>query len=197
MADKRDKPYEVRPLSWVFYMIILPIMFTIVLLIVILQFILGFNVTGTFNTWLDQFPIVRHTLGLPAKMPPVSEQVLSLKTKLKLTVANDQLQLKSLEVSVHHLQQQLASSKTSASMMRKKLHHAQVQLVAAQRVAKNAKSEATVFMNMSPAQASQILVQLPFHEQVLTLQAMDAPDQASVMAQLPVKVAAKLLQAGA
>ncbi len=197
MADKRDKAYEVRPLSWVFYMIILPIVFTIVLLIVILQFILGFNVTGTFNTWLDQFPVVRHTLGLPAKMPPVSEQVLSLKTQLKLTVTNDRLHLKTLEVSVHHLQQQLATSKTTASVLKNELHSVQRQLIVAKQVSKNAKSEATVLMNMSPTQASQILVLLPFPEQVLTLQAMDAPDQASVMAQLPVKVAAKLLQSGA
>lgn len=197
MAAKQEKQYEVRPLSWVFYMIILPIIFTIVLLIVILQFILGFNVAGTVTAWMDQFPIVRHTLGLPAKPVPVPQQIASLETELKLQTATAQSHIKSLEKSVHQLQQQLVSSKSTAVSLQGKLRTVQSQLAIVQHVKSTAKSEATVLMNMSPTQAAQILVQLPFQEQVLTLQAMDAPDQASVLSQLPVKVAAKLLRSGA
>jgi flagellar motility protein MotE (MotC chaperone) len=52
-------------------------------------------------------------------------------------------------------------------------------------------------MDMSPNQAAVILTQLSFADQVLVLRAMNSADEASILAVMPPKQAAKLLQAGA
>ncbi len=177
-------------------MIVLPILFTAVLIVVIMQFILGFNVFGDVTKWAESIPVVRHVLGIPNPPVPVPQQVTALKKQLKTVQTTDQKQITALQNEVAKLSSELATAKSVSSNLHGKLVSTTTQLKAAQVASATAKSEAAILTNMSSNQAASVLQQLPFQEQVQALQAMNSSDQASLLSQLPVNIAAKLLKAG-
>jgi len=181
-----------RPLSWVFYTLILPILFTVIIVFLIVQFMLGINLTGDVSTWAVQVPVIRHALGLAPIQPPVAKQVQDLRTELAVQmekVAGLQEQLSSLE-------EKLASSQSSQSGDAHRLDAVQSQLRKLEASMHSAAAAAAIYTNMAPGQAAQIILQLPFGQEVLTMKAMDSGTQAQILSQMPVAKAARLLQAG-
>lgn len=182
-----------RSLSWIFYTFILPILFTLIIVFLIVQFMLGINVTGAVSTWAVQVPVIRHALGLAPIEPPVSEQVKRLSTAFsaeELEVTDLKQKISLLQSKIVALQNQDAGALSQYQLVKKQLKAEQVAMHRAQ-------NESAIYTNMSPSQAAQIIVQLPFAQEVLVLKAMDAGTSAQILAQLPVKQAAKLLQSGA
>lgn len=182
-----------RSFSWLFYTFLLPIFFTAIIVFLIVQFILGINVAGAIGNYAVKFPVVRHTLGLAPVPVPIPEQVLALRGELNREVKKTtafKLQVATLQNEVNHSKSVQISLKTS-------LHDVKHQLAALESAIHTAQNASTVYVDMSPTQAAQIISLLPFSQQVLTIRALDAATQASILGQLTSKQAAKLIQAGA
>ncbi|MCY0875309.1 MAG: hypothetical protein OWT28_03390 [Firmicutes bacterium] len=182
-----------RPLSWIFYTLVLPIIFTMIIIALIVQFILGINIAGAVSNWALSNPAVRHTMGLGPVPVPVPRQVATLDA----VIQRDVQMLATLRRQNANLQSDITSLQTRVAQATQKLQEAQRQIKGLKTSNHSAQNAATVYMDMAPNQAALIIERLPFEQQVMTLKAMDASDQASILSEFSTAQAAKLLQAGA
>lgn len=182
-----------RPLSWIFYTLVLPIVFTVIIVALIVQFILGINVAGAASNWAQKIPVVRHVMGLGPLPVPVPIQISNLDT----VIAGDVHELAVLREQNGGLQTQVASLQARIAEESAKWSAAQRELRTLTHSMHSAANAATVYIDMAPNEAALIIARLPFDQQVLTLRAMDPADQASILSQFSTVQAAKLLQAGA
>lgn len=188
--EVKDK--SVRSVSWLFYTIVLPLIFFVVFMALVLQFVFGFNVTQRVSSWFTQMPIVRHVIGLPPTPVAVPLQVAALKHEMSTVTAQATILTHKLLLAQSQLataDQQLAAAQRQARSAERKLHEV-LHTVA------SAKQSASIYTNLPPYQAALILEKQSFLVQVAVLQAMDPADQATIISKMPVGAAAKLLQAG-
>lgn len=182
-----------RSISWIFYTFILPIIFSVIILFLIIQFMFGINVTGSVSNWALQFPIVRHAIGLGPLPVPVPVQIKQMRSKMQADaqqIARLQQEVATLQSQVSQANQQASTTETRLSIVKKQLH-------ALQKLHQSAVVSAAIYSNMTPDQAALIISQLPFAQEVIALRAMDPGTQASILGKMSAAKAAKLLQAGA
>ena len=194
MAVKHNGGREerVHPLAWIFYTILLPLIFTIVMIGVALQ-VFGYNVTGALRGYASTLPVVgRLVAAAPAATRALRQPVDPWKTAAE----RDARALRVVRAQLAGLRGEVSRLGAQAGQYSKELAaaRAQVQTFQAHRV--KAAQEGQVLANMSSSQAALILMQQPTATQVLILQAMSTSDQAALLAALPPKTAAALLQAG-
>lgn len=187
------KEGRVRPISWLFYTILLPIIFFVIIMAFVAQMFFGFNVVGKVNAWMTGNPVIRHAMGLPPVLPPVASQVLAVRIELNKATQ----EVGQLRTGLAQAQTQVQTSQGLIAKLRAELKQTQASLRASSKLTATAASDAQIYTNMSADQAAKVLVQLPFALQVRTLHAMDAADTAAILAAMSPTVAAKLLQAGA
>ncbi|KYP82156.1 magnesium transporter MgtE N-terminal domain-containing protein [Ferroacidibacillus organovorans] len=181
-----------RSLSFLFYMILLPLLVSVILVIGALQ-ILGYNVVGNLSRFATQNPVIRHSIGLPPLAQPIPVQVKALRGQL--TAAQKTLQ--NLHDQLTRENHALLASQSLAVAEKTKISALEKQVATSQKTLSTAKGAAAVYMNMSPSQAAQIMQLQPFAQQVAILRSMDQATQASILSGMPPKLAAKLIQAGA
>lgn len=186
------KERRARPMSWIIYYFLLPILASALFAGIALQ-IVGINVLGKITTATDQIPAVRHMLGQSPLAPPVPEQIAALTRQLHQKTN----EITRLKRSVASLEARVAADQTHLVVLSRQAKARLSQVHKTGMVAQSAVKQAKVYMDMSPNQAAVILTQLSFTEQVLVLRAMDSADEASILADMAPKQAAKLLQAGA
>lgn len=183
---------KARPVTWIIFYLIVPILFAAVMAIGVLQLI-GFNVVGKIAGPLESIPMVKHFMGVPPAPPTVPAQVAALDTQMEAK----SVQIKTLEFQVKKLQAQLDAINGKLKTTQTALKNANLKVTNLQATQVQASEQASIYSNMDANQAAVILVKLPFRTQVLTLKAMNPSDQASILAQMSATAAAKLLQAGA
>lgn len=186
------KERRTRPVSWIFYYFLLPILASALFAGIAMQ-IVGINVIGKIAAATTQTPVVRRVLGESPLAPPVPRQILALRRQLTQKTA----EVAHLRRSVASLGVKLASDQAHLAALSRQ---AAADLSQARKVgaaAQSASKQATVYVDMSPNQAAVILAQQSFAQQVLVLRAMNSADKASILADMSPKQAAKLLQAGA
>ncbi len=191
MKSKGEKGKS-KPVSFIFFYVLLPILFALILAVVVLQLI-GFNVVGKVTGQLQKVSVVRHILGEPPIPLPVPQQVANLTVQLNSKTS----QVKKLTIELHKVQTELAKTMKTLQSTQVNLKKTQTALVNAQQLKSQMTKQAAVYSNMSSTQAAQILSKLPFNTQVQTLQAMTSTEQAAILSQMNVNLAAKLLKAGA
>lgn len=183
---------KANPISFLFFYVLLPILFAILLAVGVLQ-VIGFNVIGKVSSQMQQVPYVRHVLGEPPLPVPVPVQVAKLHEQLK----NETTKTKTLTKQVNHLQTELTKAKNALITTQATLKKTQTALLVATKTNMTIANQAKVYTSMTPTQAEQIISQLPFDIQVKTLQEMNVQEQAAILSQFKVSVAAKLIKAGA
>lgn len=181
--------HRMRPLSWMFYYLFLPIIATTIFAALALQ-ILGYNVLGTLESHLMKID-GSHTQSTYAS------STTSELDALHIQMAQKQLTIESLHGQVSLLNQELSQSKLDVVSEMSKISSLQAKINQLQSNNASWSKQAAIYSNMSSQQAVAILMQLPTREQVFVVKAMSASDQASILAAMPPKQAAILLQDGA
>ncbi len=190
--QKDGQAERVHPLAWIFYTILLPLLFTVVMIGVALQ-IFGYNVTGALDGYAASLPVVGRLFS-PARATQSARPHHA--NVWKVTAGRDAIALRSAHRQLVQLQAELAREKTASGRYSQQLTAVRAQLKALQAKRAAAAKEGQVLANMTASQAALILMQQPIAAQVPILQAMSTTDQASLLAALPPKTAARLLQAG-
>jgi flagellar motility protein MotE (MotC chaperone) len=192
-------------LEWLFYIVILPLLFTALLSGIILQF-LGFDITGKITSAAKQLPGVNYffpddpkTQVATADGSEPTASVQSLQDKLQSTEsANKQLQddLKKKNSEIDQLKKQIdtykkkASADASGSQSNGASPNAGA--AASEESAKPdpVKQQAQVYAEMSAAKAAAILDQLSATEARRVLEKMTKDQQAAILEKMePAKAA--------
>ena len=192
MKQKGEREERVHPLAWIFYTILLPLIFTVVMIGVALQ-VFGYNVTGALRGYASTLPVVgRLVAAAPASARTPRHPVDPWKT----AAGRDARSLRVAQAQLAVLRGEVSRLGGQADQYAKELAAARAQVRTLRALRVKAAREGQVLANMSSSQAALILVQQPTATQVLILQAMNTSDQAALLAALPPKTAAALLQAG-
>ncbi|PWI58190.1 magnesium transporter MgtE N-terminal domain-containing protein [Sulfoacidibacillus thermotolerans] len=190
-VNKAEGERRFRPLSWIFYYVLLPIIATALFAAVALQ-ILGYNVIGTLESRITRIAGTHQLLNHGAGSTSSAQTA-----ALRIEVAQKQLTIETLNRKVAALSQQVALSTRQIQSEKTAIQALQAKLAQKQSAAAIAAKQAAIYTNMSSQQAAVILLQLSQSEQVAILKDMSSADAASILADMPAKQAAQLLQAGA
>jgi len=196
-AAREKKEYG--RIEWFFYIIFLPVLFTLILSGVLLT-MLGYDVTGKLITWGNKVPYLEKIIPNPvleageqAVEPPSSDRQIARLTQ-EISALTEKLQEKQAEVEkekqesmayqtemkalkddVTGLQRQLEQQKQTKEMRENKM-----------------KELSKLFATMTASKAAAVLDQLSLEEGVLVLAGMKAEEQAALLGKLPPKKAADL-----
>ncbi|BCJ85263.1 magnesium transporter MgtE N-terminal domain-containing protein [Effusibacillus dendaii] len=183
MAEQTERNYG--KMEWLFYMIILPLLFTSVMVGLVLQ-LMGYNVTGKLLT------VARHTPGLSAIIPPdeATKQEQSQVSKLQ-KMLEDVKQALGMSQQTNDLLK--ADLDTKNSELAKLQQQAADKLKADQQLQQNMaqwKQQAKMYSNMSPQNAASILSQMPVADAKNILSVMNADAKASILEKMDPQKAA-------
>lgn len=182
------------PVAWLFYTIVLPLLFTAVMVGVLLQ-VLGFNLLAPLEKEAARIPVINHwffaakeTKGAHSGPAPVPVW--------RTELIRDAARLAALRAQVARVSRELAGARRMLAVEEARVKADEAKLSALALSAKENAKLATVYTNMSPNQAALIIEALPIRQQVGIFRAMDPVDQASILADMPAAQAAKVMEAG-
>ncbi|GAX91450.1 magnesium transporter MgtE N-terminal domain-containing protein [Effusibacillus lacus] len=185
MEAREERSYG--KLEWLFYIIILPLLFTLLILGLVLQF-MGYNVTGKL------LAIARQTPVLSSIVPPdeATRKERSELQKLQAQLDEANKQLTSVQQSKDLLQQDLQTRDAELAKLKKTAEDQKKREEERKQIEKYWQDKAQIFSSMSPKNAASILSQTAPFEARSILYAMDAETKAAILAKMDPKVAASL-----
>ncbi|WCK52896.1 hypothetical protein PP175_15855 [Aneurinibacillus sp. Ricciae_BoGa-3] len=180
-------------LEWIFYIIVIPLLFTLVLSGIIAQ-MFGYNVVGVLAKWLHQVPVVQKVLPADSSSssPATSANNTDAKTK-EIDSLKKQLQTKDKQIS--DLTKQAQSDKQT-------MLQTQTQAQDAKRTAdankqaldqdrqKQLATLANIYTSMSPSKAAPIMERLTLQEASLILKTMQPADSSAILSKMDPQKAA-------
>ncbi len=193
METAQDKSYN--RMEWFFYIIILPLLFTMILTGVLLYF-LGVNVVQSLQLWLNQVPYVESIVPDPSPeageaMTPQEEAAL-LNQRLaqlssELTSRDSELeQLQKIaderESKIKELEEQIKGLEQSLEEKRISEETQQIEI----------KKLAQLYEGMSASRAAPIIEALTLEEAVLVMKAMKTDRQAEIFSKMDPQKAADI-----
>jgi len=185
--------------EWVFYIVILPLLFTALLSGIILQF-LGFDITGKIASAAREIPVV-NSLFPEEEGAKDGNQTAAPDTNQQLQETQDKAQ--ALEKTKTQLENDLIKKNAEIEKLKK-----QNEAMKKEEATKNATGsgstqeqaqvdpllqKAKVYVEMSPAKAAAIMSQLPVTEVKQILTKMSADQQAAILEKMEPAIASKVL----
>lgn len=193
METAQEKSYN--RLEWIFYIIILPLLFTTILTGVLLHF-LGVNVVQSLQVWLNQVPYVKSIVPDPSleagRTLTAEEEAALLNERLEqmnaqLTSKDGELaqlqkiaveresKIKELEEQIKGLEQALEEKRISEETQQNEI-----------------KKLAQLYEGMSASRAAPIIEALTLEEAVLVMKAMKPDSQADIFSKMDPQKAADI-----
>ncbi|OEF98609.1 MotE family protein [Desulfuribacillus alkaliarsenatis] len=188
MADSSEKNYS--KLEWLFYIIILPMLFTAILSGVFMSF-LGYDIAGTIRNALSAVPVVGNYIpDDPDRQLTAEEQIEQLQVDInnlendidnQLTIINElNSSLETRDNTIAALEQQIAE-------LNKQLEG---KLLDQQAWEENLAELARMYTSMPPNRAAPIISNLPDLEAIQILNQMNSADRAKILEQMnPIQAA--------
>lgn len=185
-------------LEWMFYMILLPLLFTAILTGILLWFI-GYDVKGILQNWGNSIPYVEKIVpgaspdaqkAAPAA-PAVDEMEIwkkknaELNLKLKEQQQDQEKLKKAVEEQDGKVQQLQQENEQLKQMVEEEKEKKQQQ-------EEKRKEMAELYTAMSPSKAAPILEQLPIPQTVEILKSMGTEERGAVLAKIDPVIAAKI-----
>ncbi|MFC4768787.1 hypothetical protein [Effusibacillus consociatus] len=172
-------------MEWLFYIIILPLLFTSLILGLVLQF-MGYNVTGKLLSVARQTPVI-------SSIVPPDEKTKQERSEVrKLTAELDQVKkdLEQAKQTSEQYAQDLAQKEQQVAQLKQKNEQADKQESDRQAADEYWKTQAKVYSEMSPKNAAGILASLPLVEARAIIGRMTTDVKASVLEKMDPKYAA-------
>ncbi|ASS75647.1 hypothetical protein CIG75_12040 [Tumebacillus algifaecis] len=182
-----EAEHRYSKMEWLFYIIILPLLFTALLSGIILQF-LGFDVTGKIANAAREIPVVSSFLpeeeetvtGQPSADAEKQKRIQELQDKVTALESEKQQtesDLKKKDGEIARLKAKLAEFETKTDKTQKDPILAQ----------------AEVYADMKPSKAALVLSQLSVTEAKQLLSKMSSSAQAAILEQMEPAIAAKIM----
>ncbi|BAU27671.1 flagellar motility protein MotE (MotC chaperone) [Aneurinibacillus soli] len=184
-------------MEWFFYIIFIPLLFTLVLSAIIAQ-MFGYNVVGMLAKGLNQVPVVEKLIpdsAAPNSKKTTQTETTPAKSDARVSDLQKQLDLKNKEIDklkqkqqeekkMQDQAQQATSAQTTAAQ-------ASQQKATEERL-KEMKQLAKIYTAMSAGKAAPIFEKMPPEEAANLLQVMKPEDRSSIMAKMNPKKAADM-----
>lgn len=195
MENEVEKTYG--KLEWFLYMIFLPLMFTVILTAILLQF-LGYNVKGELLKWGNSIPYVEKVIpGSNPKPKPAdsagekasqkSEEDQKKITELNQKLEQERDKLAKLEAEAKAKDVEIEKLKRETERMRQQIEAAKKEQD------ENPKREvAQLYTSMSPSKAAPIMAEMPMNEAVKILKLLKQNERSAILAKLEPKMAAEI-----
>lgn len=186
-------------LEWFLYMILLPIMFTVILTAILLQF-LGYNIKGELFKWGNSIPYVEKVI--PGSNPkPLPEA--SAKSKATEQVEASKKQINELTQKLKQGEEQLRKADAEVKAKDDQIVEMQIQMGQLRRQLEETKKTqgdkatpdqqvAQLYKSMSPSKAAPILAAMPMNEVVTIIKAMKQDERSAILAKLDPTIAANI-----
>ncbi|MEH7439401.1 hypothetical protein V7182_18155 [Neobacillus drentensis] len=166
-------------LGTIFYIGILPLIFTIVLVAFLLKF-MGFPVGDTFKEWGNRVPIMNQLIADPtpveAENTDDSDEWKKMYLKSETTVKEMNQKISNLKKDLNSNQKSLEDQKKINDELQKQLKEKQ-----AQKTQEQLKQVAGIYENMSASKAAAIFEAMPLEEASLTIMMLDQDHQSSIL----------------
>ncbi|MCF6093835.1 hypothetical protein L1765_07550 [Microaerobacter geothermalis] len=193
--ESTEKGYN--RLEWFFYIILLPLLFTILLTGILLSF-LGYNVLNTALAWANQIPYVEKIIPDPKN----SSESLDVQTPearpedLEQKITQLQEKVKETQQIQASLQNQLTEKNNEISRLKKEIDDLEKQLeekqLSQEERLKKIKEVADIYAGMSSSKAAPIIEKLTIEEAVLVLESMNNEARSQILAKMDPKRAADI-----
>lgn len=188
--EQAEKSYS--KLEWFFYIIFLPLLFTVLLTVILLYF-MGYDTLNTALKWGNSVPVVERVLPEPKPEPgemadqaSINEnRVKDLRTEnaqKEQTITELRSEVQAKEQSIKELENQI--EELNASLEEKKTDEDQRQQEIGQL--------AQLYASMRPGNVAPILENLTMNEAVLMLEAMSNNDRSDILSEMNPQTAADL-----
>jgi flagellar motility protein MotE (MotC chaperone) len=166
-------------LGTIFYIGILPLIFTIVLVAFLLKF-MGFPVGDTLKEWGNRVPIMNQLIADPtpveAENTDDSDEWKKMYLKSETTVKEMNQKISNLKKDLNSNQKSLEDQKKINDVLQKQLKEKQ-----AQKTQEQLKQVAGIYENMSASKAAAIFEAMPLEEASLTIMMLDQDHQSSIL----------------
>lgn len=174
-------------MEWLFYIIILPLLFTSLIVGLVLQF-MGYNVSGKLMS------IARHTPVLSSIVPPdeATKKELSEINRLQAQLDEATKVLDEVQKKNETLQQDLGAKDSELMKLLQKIDAEKKQAGDRQAAAELLKTKARIYSEMSPKNAAAIISKLPPGEAREVLGAIKPDIRASILEKMDPQIAAAL-----
>jgi len=179
-------------LEWFLYMIFFPLLFTVILSAVLLQF-LGYNVTGQLLTWGNSVPYVEKVI--PGSNPKSQEAdganpVAELEEEYKKRIEELTQQLVQEQDKIAQLEAKMKEKDAEILTLNQESEQLRKQNEAAKKEQDNKKEVAAVYTSMSPSKAAPIMEAMPLDQAVKILRVLNKDERGAILAKLdPAKAA--------
>lgn len=183
-------------MEWFFYIIFIPLLFTLVLSAIIAQ-MFGYNVVGMLAKGLNQVPVVEKLIpdsAVPNSKKTTQTETTATKTDARVSDLQKQIELKNKEIDALKQKQQeekkMQEQAQQAAQVSQQATAQASQQNADQERLKEMKQLAKIYTAMSAGKAAPILEKMPPEEAASLLQVMKPEDRSSIMAKMNPKKAA-------
>jgi flagellar motility protein MotE (MotC chaperone) len=174
-------------IEWLFYIIIIPLLFTGLLSGIVLQ-IMGYDVTGKLMSVARNTPVLSSIV--PADDATKQERSEIRKIQSQLDEANKQLE--ALKQSNTQLTDELAAKDSQLNQDQQKKDQQKKQETASQSADDYWKGQARMYAEMSPKKAAEILAALPVIEARAVMGRMSSDGKVAILEQMDPKIVAIL-----
>lgn len=193
METVQDKSYN--KIEWIFYIVILPLLFTSILTGILLHF-LGVNVVGSLQVWLNQVPYVASIVPDPDTRPDAN-----LTPQQEVTYLNEQM--KRINAELTEKKGEVATLSKIADEREAKIKELQQEIeqlekaledkrISDEEQLKQIRDLAELYSSMSASKAAPIIEALTLEEAVLVMKAMDPEEQGDIFAKMDPEKAAEI-----
>ncbi|GAB7388220.1 hypothetical protein BSNK01_20570 [Bacillaceae bacterium] len=196
MASTEEKAYSKT--EWLFYIIILPLAFTLMLTLILLQ-MLGYNMAGTLLDLGNKIPYVEKLIPdrateAGAATADEDDDPDILKEKLALadrTIVEQRKQIDQLQEKISERESEIQRLEAELAKMKQDMQQ-KTEQEAQQEREKDLKELSALYASMSPSKAAPILENLTLEEALLVLRAMDNEARADILEKMDPRRAADL-----
>jgi len=166
-------------LANIFYIVIVPLLFTVILVSFLLKF-MGFSVGQTFQEWGNQLPLINQLVADPEHVQAKNQDD-SDYWKKKYESSNSVV--KELNRKLSNLKKELSSNQNSVEVLKQQNTDLQTQLKEkeTQKSQEDLKQVAGIYENMSPSKAAKIFEAMSLEDASLTLMMLDQEHQSSIL----------------
>lgn len=184
MEERAERKESRR--EWFLYMIVLPLLFTVILTAVLLQ-VLGFNVSGQLLKWGSSAPYVGQLLSGPEEMsetqtePTISERLEALKEE-------QAIQVRQYEEAIREKDEQIDLLTSEIEQLKLQLEQSEARHLEQLRE----KDVAELYAAMSPSRAAPIMEEMSIEEIARLLSLLKKEERSLILARLNPETAAKV-----
>lgn len=190
--DEIAEEQSYSKLEWFFYIIFIPLLFTLVLSAIIAQ-MFGYNVVGMLAKGLNEIPVVEKVIpdsAAPNSKKTVQTGTISEKPDARVTDLQKQIELKNKEID--RLKEKAKEEKKKVDQQKETAATQAAKQKAEEERLKEVKQLAKMYTSMSAGKAAPILEKMPPEEASNLLQVMKSEERSAILAKMTPKTAADL-----